>query len=97
MSFDYERPYLDANALPRFRAIDREEARRYGEFVRACELSNTQYDQRYQRLAKQNNMRPPPSHGRIFSGYLVVRRIDQRDQYETWMPDHVFEEIYEPA
>lgn len=97
MTFDYDHAFLNADALPRFRALDPEEAQRYGEFVRAGELSNAQYDQRFQRLAKQNNMRPPPSHGRIFSGYLVVRRVGQRDQYETWMPDHVFEELYAPA
>jgi hypothetical protein len=39
-------------------------------------------------------MKPEPSHSRIFPGYLVVRKIDTKSEYETWMPDHVFEEIY---
>ena len=40
-------------------------------------------------------MKPPPSCGRIFPGYLVVRNLGKSDQYETWMPDHVFDELYE--
>ena len=27
-------------------------------------------------------------------GYLVVRRIGTAGQYETWMPDQIFEELY---
>jgi hypothetical protein len=28
-------------------------------------------------------------------GYLVVRKLGTPDQYETWMPGKVFEELYE--
>jgi hypothetical protein len=41
-------------------------------------------------------MKPPPgSHIHIMPGYLVVRKLGTPDQYETWMPDVVFEELYE--
>lgn len=96
MSFDYDRPFMTSTGMQRHVATDPDVAARYGRVCLAAELSNTQYDQRYQRMAKTNNMRPPPSHHRIFSGYLVVRRVGTPDQYETWMPDHVFHEIYAP-
>lgn len=77
-----------------FEAVDSDVAARYGRQIRAVELSNTEYDRRYQRMAKARNMKPPPSHLRVFAGYLVVRRLGRASQYETWMPDHAFEECY---
>ncbi|WP_421885024.1 hypothetical protein [Methylibium sp.] len=41
-------------------------------------------------------MKPPPSTGRIFPGYVVIRRLDEPDQYETWIPDLGFDDSYEP-
>jgi len=38
---------------------------------------------------------PPSSHRHIYLGYLVVRKLGTPDQYETWMPDLVFDELYE--
>ena len=41
-------------------------------------------------------MKPPPgSHIHIMPGYLVVRKIGTPQQYETWTPDSVFDELYE--
>lgn len=97
MGFDFDHPLIDSSALPRFEARDAEAFKNYGLQVLAVEMTNSQYDQRYQRLGKVHNMRPPPSHHRIFPGYLVVRRPGHPDQYETWMPDHVFDELYAAA
>jgi hypothetical protein len=97
MGFDFNHPFTDTSTLPPFEAIDSETFKHYGRQVLAVEMTNSQYDQRYQRLGVANNMRPPPSHHRIFPGYLVVRRPGQADQYETWMPDHVFIELYVAA
>jgi len=58
-------------------------------------LSNIEYKIRFGRFQRENNMKPPPSCGRIFSGYLVVRNLGTPFQYETWMPEDVFEELYE--
>lgn len=96
MTFDYHRPLLPQGKMGRFVARDKETATRYGRVVLAAEMSNAQYAERHQHLAEANNMRPPPSHHRIFSGYVVVRRIGHSDRYETWMPEHVFAEIYVP-
>jgi hypothetical protein len=39
-------------------------------------------------------MKPPPRCGRIFPGVIVVRNLGKKGQYETWMPEDVFEEMY---
>lgn len=94
--YDFDRPYLDAATLPIFRATDPGVAVRYGATVKAAPMSNSEYAIRHARLAASNNMQPPPKHGRIFPGYLVIRRIGTTDQYETWIPEHVFDEMYGP-
>lgn len=93
-SFEFNKCYLEEAEMQVFEAIDSDIAAKYGRHVRAVELSNTEYDRRYQRMAKARNMKPPPSHLRIFSGYLVVRRLGGANQYETWMADHDFEDCY---
>ena len=93
--YDFERPFIDQAAMGSFAARDPVVARRYGRVVRATRLTNVEYKIRFGRFGQANNMRNPPSCGRIFDGYLVVRRLGQFDQYETWMPDQVFEEIYD--
>lgn len=93
--YDFERPFIDQPAMGRFATRDPAVARRYGRFVRATRLTNVEYKIRFGRFSQANNMRTPPSCGRIFDGYLVVRRLGQPDQYETWMPDDVFEEVYD--
>ena len=92
--YDFNKPFADSSSLPFYTAIDGEVASRYGKTVRAMEMSNADCDTRYKRLSNSNNMKPPPSHGRIFGGYLVIRKLGTPDQYETWMPDHAFEDIY---
>lgn len=78
-------------------ATDAETASEHGRKVKATQLSNVEYKIRFDKLKRENNMKSPPSCGRIFMGCLVVRRLGTRQQYETWMPDHVFEELYDPA
>lgn len=96
MGYDFNRPFIDASSLPRFIAIDPDIASDFGQTVRAAEMSNADYDTRYKKNSAARRMKPPPSHHRIFSGYLVVRKLGTSDEYETWMPDHVFEELYAP-
>jgi hypothetical protein len=95
--YDFNRPFINTSSLLEFRAIDSETASRYGKSVRASQMSNSEYAQRYMRMAQSNNMKAPPSHRRIFMGYLVIRKVGTPDQYETWIPDNAFEDIYAPA
>ncbi len=92
--YDPDRPFFDDESCESFFAIDPKIARRYGKIVKARELANMEYKYRYQKLKSEKNMKPPPSTGRIFTGYLVVRSLGTADQYETWMPDHVFRELH---
>jgi hypothetical protein len=92
--YDFNRPFVDSSTLPFYIAIDEGVASLYGRTVQAMEMSNSEYGTRYNRLHRSNNKKPPPSHGRIFGGYLVIRKVGRHDQYETWIPDHAFEDIY---
>lgn len=94
MTYDYTRPLIDASTLSMYEARDAVEAQLYGRTVRAIEMTNAEYAKRHRELASSHAMKPPPSHNRIFMGYLVVRKCGTKDEYETWMPDHVFEELY---
>jgi hypothetical protein len=71
-----------------------DQAARYGRHVRAAPLSNKDYKLRYQKLNPRSIMKEPPSSQRIFPGYVVVRNLGSSDEYETWMPDHVFDSLY---
>ena len=93
--YDFDRPFISQDAMQAYVATDRVAAQRYGKTVKATPLSNIEYKIRFDRLKRENNMKPPPSCGRIFPGYLVIRKLDTPAQYETWMPDDVFEEIYQ--
>jgi hypothetical protein len=95
--YDFNRPYIDQTGMTAFRAVDPQVASRYGSTIMAAPMSNSEYAQRFDRMGSSNNMNPAPSHGRIFPGYLVVRKLGTADQYETWIPDHAFEEIYASA
>lgn len=95
--YDFERPFISQKALQAYTAVDAADAKDYGKTVRAGQLTNLEYKSRFGRLRRENNMKPPPSCGRIFMGYLVVRNPGTPRQYETWMPDHVFEELYREA
>lgn len=94
MAYDFNRPLIDRSALPLYVAVDSDVASDYGSKVRAVEMSNAEYDVRYKKNAATSRMKPPPSHHRIFPGYLVVRKLGTTEEYETWMPDHVFEDLY---
>jgi hypothetical protein len=95
--YDYERPFLPQSKMGTYVAIDPDAAANYGRTVRATETSNIEYKLRFDRWSRENNMKPPPSCGRIFMGFLVVRRLGTKHQYETWMPDHAFKDVYAPA
>lgn len=94
--YDYKRPYIDAASLALFKAINPDVANRYGQTVMATSMGNFEYAARYSLMSKSNNMKEPPGIGRKFLGYLVIRRLCQPNQYETWMPEDAFEETYEP-
>lgn len=93
-TYDYERPFVDAESIPLYEAIDAVVSARYGRRVRATKLSNIEYKIRFDRLHRTTNMKAPPGTGRIFGGYLVIRKLGSVDQYETWIPEDAFEEIY---
>ena len=98
MMIEYEpsRPYWGLEAMGNFTAIQKHIALRYGKTVKAMPLSNREYQRRFDKLGVHNNMMPPPSsHIHIMIGYLVVRRLGTPKQYETWMPEDVFDEIYQ--
>jgi hypothetical protein len=95
-AYDYNRPFIDQATFALYVAKDRSAAR-YGKAVKATQLSNIEYKERFHRLKRNHRMKPPPSCGRIFMGYLVIRNLGKLNQYETWMPDHVFDELYSIA
>lgn len=77
-----------------YETSDRDIIKRYGKRVRAIEMTNREYGHRYSKLHDSRKMKSPPSSGRIFPGVFVVRNLDTDSEYETWMPDDVFDEIY---
>lgn len=95
MAFDHSRKFMDKNAMRVYRAVDSGISKRFGETVRAVEVSNREYQHRYDKLSTSRSMRPPPSSDRIFPGYLVVRKLETPNEYETWIPEEGFEECYE--
>ncbi len=96
-SFDFDRPFIDAATLPLYRALDAETASRYGAFAKAIPMANFEYTARHARFSRTASMRPPPNSARKFPGFLVVRKIGRRDEYETWMPEAVFSDLYAPV
>jgi hypothetical protein len=91
-----ERPFVSLEQMGSYSARDRETALKYGPVVKAAEITNRDYNYRYGKFGSTRKMKPPPSsHIHIYLGYLVVRRLGTPDQYETWMPDVVFDELYE--
>ena len=93
-AYSSDRPFITLEEMALFDAIDRDTARKYGSKVKAAGVSNVDYKVRFGKLSSSQTMNHPPSCGRIFPGYVVVRKLGTQDQYETWMPDHVFEELY---
>lgn len=94
MAYDFDKAYRPPDEMQLYTATDPKTRELYGHQVWAVELSNREYQHRFNKLSQSNNMKPPPSSGRIFAGYLVVRKLGSPGQYETWMPDHVFDEVY---
>ena len=95
MSYDYNRPFVKRSELCEYVATDRTVSKRYGPVVMATELSNKEYKIRFGRMHTEHGMKPPPSSLRIFPGYLVVRNLGTPQEYETWIPDHAFDDVYE--
>lgn len=91
-----ERPWITRKQMNLYKARDRKTAQLYGATVAAAQIANVDFKTRHAKYANERKMSPPPSCGRIFLGYLVVRRLDTPEEYETWMPDMVFDELYEP-
>lgn len=91
-----ERPFVSLEQMGSYSARDRETARKYGSVVKAAEITNRDYGYRYNKFSSTRAMKPPPSsHIHIYLGYLVVRKLGTPAQYETWMPEFVFDELYE--
>lgn len=98
MAHDFNRPYIEVSAMELFAATQEEDAQRYGKLVRAFGLTNREYQHRLSRLGQKNKMKPAPgSRIHIMPGYLVVRNLGTARQYETWMPEDVFGELYTPV
>lgn len=90
----WDRPFVAVEDMALYRAIDADAARRYGATVRAAAISNVDYKVRFQKLSSTRRMNPPPRSGRIFPGYVVVRKLGTPGQYETWIPEHGFTDTY---
>lgn len=95
--YDFERPYLEHATMQRCEARDDTTADAYGRIVLAAELTNMDYQLRFQRLSGTRAMKTPPVAKQVLAGHLVVRHPGQADAYETWMPAHVFVDLYRPA
>jgi len=78
------RPFNSLEHMKAYAARGNEFARKYGQIVKAAEISNRDYRYRYSKFS-------------MFLGYLGVRNLGTSEQYETWMPNHVFNELYEVA
>ena len=94
MPYDYNRPFVKRSDLCEYLATNRTVSKRYGPVVMATDLSNKKYKIRFDKMHNEHRMRAPPSSDRIFSGYLVVRNLGTPHEYETWIPDQAFEDIY---
>ncbi len=97
MGYDFSKKFMDVNAMDDYVSIDPEVSEKYGRTVKAMALSNREYQHRFDKLSASRTMRSPPRSGRIFPGYLVVRNFGKSNQYETWIPDDGFDEIYKSA
>jgi hypothetical protein len=95
LDHDFDRPFMEPAAMESYSARDKQTAQRYGKSVKALAVTNREYQQRFHKLAGKYSMKPPPGSAiHIMMGYLVVRKLGTPQQYETWMPDDVFDELY---
>lgn len=91
-----ERPFVSLEQMAIYKSKDQETTQKYGPIVRAIQISNRDYGYRYEKFSETQRMQNPPSAWKhIFLGYLVIRKLNTPNQYETWMSEDVFEEIYE--
>jgi len=97
MGYDFSKKFMDVNAMDEYVSIVPEVSKKYGSTVKAMALSNREYQHRFDKLSASRAMQSPPSSGRIFSGYLVVRNLGKSNQYETWIPEDGFIEVYKAA
>ena len=97
MGYDFSKTYMDKAAMDQYIATDGQVSKRYGRIIRAIPISNREYQHRYDKLSNSREMKPPPLSGRIFPGYLTIRNLDSDSEYETWIPEEAFEEIYTKA
>ena len=77
-----ERPWVTREQMALFKARDRKTAKLYGPTVAAAEIANVDFKLRYAKFSRERKMSDPPSCGRIFMGYLVVRRLNTPEEYE---------------
>ena len=91
-----KRPYVTDSDMATYVALDRKTAAEYGPKVLAVAIANIDFKRRFEKSLSHRHMQPPPSCGRIFLGYLVVRKWGTPSEYETWMPSVAFEELYRP-
>jgi hypothetical protein len=90
-----DRPFVTLEQMRTYAARHRKIAQSHGPTVKAAEISNREYAYRYERHSSDWAMQPPPSSFmHIYLGYLVVRKLGTTEQYETWMPSHVFDDLY---
>jgi hypothetical protein len=95
LDHDFDRPFKDYASMEDYRARDPETAQKYGKTVKALEITNREYRQRFDKLADIQSMKPPPGSAiHIMKGFLVVRKLGTSRQYETWMSGNVFDELY---
>lgn len=95
--YEHHKPFTrlkSTRTFMSFVAIDVDAIPDYGQHVRATELSNVDYTIRFDRFESRNSMNAPPDCKNFTSGYLVIGKPGTRNQFEDWLPDHVFEQIY---
>ena len=86
---------ISIESMDKYISRNKETANQFGKVVKATYLTNIEYKTRYNRLSDEHRLKDPPSCGRFYPGVLVVRNLGSKQQYETWMPETVFEELYE--
>ncbi len=96
MGYDFSKKFIDSNAMDDYLSTCPKTTKKYGAIVKGMFLSNREYQHRFDKLSSSRKMMPPPLSGRIFGGYLVVRCLGTAGQYETWIPEEGFEEVYKP-
>jgi hypothetical protein len=97
-TYEKYRPFTSQNSIETFVAfvaIEVDTILDWGQHIRATEFSNVDYKIRFERLESRNNMKAPPRCDIVSSGYLVVGNPGAREQFEDWIPDHEFDELYE--